>query len=283
MNLNISIKKNASSAVVTTEEAGKYVNKSVPLESLIKLFTTLNGTKRDTGYLTSNLLREDVGAVSNRAYYFKSFIADCKVAQFRGLSDVLKKDNPYGFYIDENALVIKDMNYRDIVGVISNSNTEVFNNSYYRIYNAIVPLSGVIDDSTKLIPMFPNQFGNRVCWPENLDKSFLDTKDFNAQSTFVTRYLCSKFNNDLYRETLSYSNLDAQDRLEYTSFLADIFLYPSKEVVRSVYANSSVLHSFLLYFFLSNIKNINPATIARSDSEYQSTLGNFFSNTDRDR
>ena len=279
MNLNISIKKDASVATVTTEEEGKYVNKTVPLESLIKLFTTLNGTKRDTGYLASNLLREDVGNVSNRAYYFKNFIADCRVSVSSSLRNVLKTDNPYGISIDENAIVIKDMNYRDIVGVISNSNTDVFNVSYYKIYNAVVPLSGVINDSTRLVQIFPNQFGNRVCWPDGLDQSFLSKKDFSTQSTFVTRYLCSKFNNDLYRNSLTTSHLSSQDKQEYINFLLEIFNIEREDIVGTVNGYSVALQCFLIYFFLSNIKKINPATVARSESE--STLGAFFSNSDR--
>ena len=133
MSLTINIKKDATVATITTEEEGKSNNKVISLENLIKLFTSLNGVKRDTGYLAANLLREDVANVCNRAYYFKEFVTDFRVSVNSTLRQLVKTNNPHGVSVEESNLKIDNYCFREIIGVISNSNTEAFNNSFYRI------------------------------------------------------------------------------------------------------------------------------------------------------
>lgn len=117
MSLTINIKKDASVATVTTEEEreGKASNKVISLENLIKLFTSLNGVRRNTGYLAANLLREDVGTVSNRAYYFKEFVTDFRVASSSSLRSLLKTNNTYGVSLEENCLKIENYCFREVV------------------------------------------------------------------------------------------------------------------------------------------------------------------------
>ena len=278
MSLTINIKKDASVATVTTEEEGKASNKVISLENLIKLFTSLNGVKRNTGYLAANLLREDVGTVSNRAYYFKDFVTDFRVASSSTLRSLVKTDNPHGVSLEESCLKIENYHFREIIGVISNSNTDAFNNSFYRIYNAILPMTGVIDDNTKLVSIFPNQFDNRVCWPSGLNTDFLNSKDFKIQSTFITRYLSSRFNSDLFSGHMNFDRLSSQDQSEFKAFLKEIFNdYDDSEPYEVLRRNFNNVFHFFLYFFLSNVKNINPASIVPSNGN-TTTLGNFFNN-----
>lgn len=278
MSLTINIKKDASVATVTTEEEGKASNKVISLENLIKLFTSLNGVKRNTGYLAANLLREDVGTVSNRAYYFKEFVTDFRVASSSSLRSLLKTNNTYGVSLEENCLKIENYCFREVIGVISNSNTDAFNNSYYRIYNAILPMTGVIDDQTKLVSIFPNQFDNRVCWPSGLNLDFLNNKDFKIQSTFITRYLSSRFNSDLFNSHMNVDRLSNTDQAEFKTFLKEIFNDSDDiEPFETLRRNFNNVFHFFLYFFLSNIKKINPASIVSGNGNC-TTLGNFFNN-----
>lgn len=278
MSLTINIKKDASVATVTTEEEGKASNKVISLENLIKLFTSLNGVKRNTGYLAANLLREDVGTVSNRAYYFKEFVTDFRVASSSSLRSLLKTNNTYGVSLEENCLKIENYCFREVIGVISNSNTDAFNNSYYRIYNAILPMTGVIDDQTKLVSIFPNQFDNRVCWPSGLNLDFLNNKDFKIQSTFITRYLSSRFNSDLFNSHMNVDRLSNTDQAEFKTFLKEIFNDSDDiEPFETLRRNFNNVFHFFLYFFLSNIKKINPASFV-SENGNCTTLGNFFNN-----
>lgn len=278
MSLTINIKKDASVATVTTKEEGKASNKVISLENLIKLFTSLNGVKRNTGYLAANLLREDVGTVSNRAYYFKEFVTDFRVASSSSLRSLLKTNNTYGVSLEENCLKIENYCFREVIGVISNSNTDAFNNSYYRIYNAILPMTGVIDDQTKLVSIFPNQFDNRVCWPSGLNLDFLNNKDFKIQSTFITRYLSSRFNSDLFNSHMNVDRLSNTDQAEFKTFLKEIFNDSDDiEPFETLRRNFNNVFHFFLYFFLSNIKKINPASIVSGNGNC-TTLGNFFNN-----
>ena len=278
MSLTINIKKDATVATVTTEEEGKSNNKVISLENLIKLFTSLNGVKRDTGYLAANLLREDVANVCNRAYYFKEFVTDFRVAVNSTLRQLVKTNNPHGVSIEESNLKIDNYCFREIIGVISNSNTEAFNNSFYRIYNAILPLTGVIDDNTKLVSIFPNQFDNRVCWPSGLSLDFLNSKDYKIQSSFITRYLSSKFKSDLFSSKMNEGRLSSQDQTEFKEFLNSIFNdYESMQPYEYLRRHWTNVFHFFLYFFLSNVKNVNPASIVPSNNKC-TTLGNFFNN-----
>ena len=248
------------------------------LENLIKLFTSLNGVRRNTGYLAANLLREDVGTVSNRAYYFKEFVTDFRVASSSSLRSLLKTNNTYGVSLEENCLKIENYCFREVIGVISNSNTDAFNNSYYRIYNAILPMTGVIDDQTKLVSIFPNQFDNRVCWPSGLNLDFLNNKDFKIQSTFITRYLSSRFNSDLFNSHMNVDRLSNTDQAEFKTFLKEIFNDSDDiEPFETLRRNFNNVFHFFLYFFLSNIKKINPASIVSGNGNC-TTLGNFFNN-----
>ena len=139
-------------------------------------------------------------------------------------------------------------------------------------------MTGVIDDNTKLVSIFPNQFDNRVCWPSGLNTDFLNSKDFKIQSTFITRYLSSRFNSDLFSGHMNFDRLSSQDQSEFKAFLKEIFNdYDDSEPYEVLRRNFNNVFHFFLYFFLSNVKNINPASIVPSNGN-TTTLGNFFNN-----
>lgn len=277
MPLKININDNSDSATITTIEDGKSVNKTVSLENLIKIFTSLNGVKRDTGYLAANLLREDAGVVCNRAFYFKDFFCDFRVSTERSLSNIIKKDNKYGI-VEESGGVIKIPNYhfREMVGVISNSNNDAFSASYYQVYNVMPSLNNTLDDNTKLVRIFCNQFTDRICWPSDVQPhEFLNHKEYKIQSTFVTRYLTSKFNHDLFNPRLDYRKLTVEDLTKFRKFLDEVFSV--QDVFDRVRGYSNVF-VFLLYYFTSNILGLNPTVLA---SGHENTLGQFFGGQNR--
>ena len=275
MSININIKENSDVATVITTEKGASSSKTVALDDLLHLFTNLKGERKDTGYLSSNLLREEVNRFSKRAFYFKEVVSDFQSAINQRSYFKVKSDNPFGITIQDGYLTIPNFIFREIIGVINNSNTDAFNPSWYRVYCANLGLSGQINDNTKVYPFFPNQFSDgRICWPNEFDNSVLNDKDVKIQSTFVTRYLTSKFNSDLFSYQLSNDKLRPFLE-EFTAFVESVFICTEMKVYNYIRENlSSNIISFLWYFFLSNIKGINPATLMTGGT----TLGNFFRN-----
>lgn len=279
MSIKIEIKDQDSVATVQVVENNIAKTKQVTLESLLSLFNSLVGTKKDTGYLNSNLLREESNKISKRAFLFKEFITDFKVRKTLILH--IKADNKYGFKYekdglgDRDYLLIPGFTYRDIIGVICNSNTQAFNPSYYQIFCAHPNMFGTFDDNTKLTRFFPNQFNDHICWPNGFNKDILSNKDPVVQSSFITQYLSSKFNSDLFYYKFRNAKLSPFME-EFNTFAFEVFdIHEDYKDSAFSYLQSESQHvaSFVMYYFLSNIKNINPATLCDTMSM---TLGGFF-------
>lgn len=256
ININIEDAKNYATVLLTNE--GKTVSKKIPLTSLFESFQTLISAEKDTGYLTSNLLREVVKNTVCRAFYFKEFVTDFKYSTRR---DYIRSSNKYNIkYINndrESYLFIPNFKFTNILGFISNSNTESFNPSFYQIYSVTPNMFGSITDESKLVRFFPNQFEDKICWADSFNKDILKTRDLAVQSSFVTQYLTSKFNSDLFREALRQSSLR-----EYQTELDGFFREVCGETSSTIRDRDSVGWFYLVYYFLVTIKNIEPAALA---------------------
>lgn len=256
MTIDIKIENNAQMATVKVSADGKTESKKVPLNILFEVFQSMVSAQKDTGYLTPNLLREVVKNTVCRAYYFKEFVTDFKYTTGR---ERIRRGNKYGITYNEdgNLVVIPNFKFTNIVGFISNSNTDAFNPSFYQIYSVTTNLFGSVDDNSKLVRFFPNQFDDHICWPNTFNKDILKNRDLKIQSTFVTQYLDSKFNTDLFRHQLDRSKLRPWEE-ELDEFFNEVTGSDSDDFR----GRDEVLWFYLTYFFLVTIKNIEPATMA---------------------
>lgn len=261
MTININIEETKDFATVLLTNDGKTISKKIPLTTLSESFQNLIAAQKDTGYLNPNLLREVVKNTVCRAFYFKEYITDFKYSSGR---DYIRAGNKFNIKYhrsnDESYMLIPNFKFTNILGFISNSNTEVFNPSFYQIYSVTPNIFGSIDDNSKLVRFFPNQFDENICWPREFNKDILKNRDLKIQSTFITQYLSSKFNTDLFRHKLKNDELRIYDT-ELDSFFQEVCGRTSSQIKDQ----DSVGWFYLVYFFLVNIKNIEPAVLA-SDS-----------------
>ncbi len=258
MTININIEQTKDFATVLLTNDGKTTSKKIPLTSLFETFQTLIAAERDTGYLTANLLRELVKNTVCRAFYYKEFITDFR---YTTRHNMIKRNNKYNIqYISEernNHILIPNFKFTNILGFISNSNTEAFNPSFYQIYSVAPNLLGNVDDNSNLVRFFPNQFDDHICWPNDFDKDILKSRDMKIQSSFVTKYLSSKFNSDLFR-----TSLRDRELTPYASELDEFFREVCNKNSQQAKEEDSVAWFYLVYYFLVNIKNIEPAVFA---------------------
>ena len=276
MTINIKIKPSERFADVSLTDVNTKTTKvkKVLLPDLFGLLNNLTSGEKDTGYIPSNLLRERVRQSSARAYYIKEFETDLEYTG-RRRADVKTNNLPEGVTYESGKLVFKNFKFRNILAFINNSNTDSFNPSFYKIYNAVPSITGVVDDNTTITQMFTNQFSENICWPENFDKKILSNRNPTIQSAFVTQYLSSKFNSDLFPNAMRYDDLGGH-RDEFRTFVLSILDYPSDTTLDALTSHDQVILFFLGYYFLSNVKNINPAVYSRSEN--RTTLGAVFSN-----
>ena len=259
MTININIEDTQNYATVLLTQEGKTNSKKVPLNSLFETFQSLISAEKDTGFLHPNLLREVVKTTVCRAFYYKEFFTDFKFSFQR--TPNLRSNNKYGIKIlrddtDREYLLIPDFKFTNILGFISNSNTDAFNPSFYQIYSVTPNLFGGIDDNSKIVRFFPNQFDDHICWPNSFNKDILKTRDINIQATFVSQYLTSKFNSDLFREALPTNKLEP-----YAAELDVFFQEVLSSTSRQALERDSVCWFYLVYYFLVTIKNIEPAVL----------------------
>lgn len=270
MTINITIEETSQHASVLLTKDGKVESKKISLPSLFETFNSLISAEKDTGYVPSSLLREVVKNTVCRAFYFKEFITDFKYTSRR---DNIRPNNKYNITIvterstDTRYILIPNFKFTNILGFISNSNTEAFNPSFYQIFSVCPNIFGTIDDSSKLVRFFPNQFDDHICWANTFNKDVLKSRDIQTQSTFVTQYLTSKFNTDLFRHKLMSTHLTP-----YSTELDEFLMEVTNKNYSDLYSNDEVLCFYLTYYFLVTIKNIEPATIANDAG----TLGNLF-------
>lgn len=272
--VSIQFQENSPIATVTVKNKTTQEIKKTDLPTVLNLISTLTSTDKDTGYLNSSLIREAVFKVSSRAFYLKAFPTEVKYTMRERIdSRFIKSDNPFGIKVRDGRLIFPDFIFRDVVGFISNSNTDGFNPSFYKVYNAIPDMLGNITDSTQLVHMFPNQFAGNICWPDSFDKKILSTRNLLTQSSFVTQYLTSIFNADLFQNTISMSDARAYEK-DFNLFLKDV-LHPDHQMTfESLSENYSGIFLFLFYYFISNVKNLNPTILTKKS--VRTTLGSLF-------
>lgn len=273
MSINITIDNNSSFATVTLKENNVNTSKKVPLSTILTLFNSLSTVAKDTGYLSSNLLREVSNQTCSRAFFFKEFVSELKF-NTREDRSYIKKSNPHGIKQDGSILIIPDFKHRNVLGFITNSNTDAFNPSFYKIYHAIPDIFNNVNDKTKLVAMFPNQFTSYICWPNDFDKKILAERDATTQATFISKYLTTNFNSDLFNTTFSKTKLAPLEK-ELDTFFSEVLTSCSS--FKSFYSEHHVLSFYLIYYFISNIKGLNPANYTNDDSH--TTLGRLFANS----
>lgn len=260
MTINITIEdtKNVASVLITRK--GVTTSKKIQLNALSEAFQNLLTVEKDTGYISHNLIREVVKNTVCRAYYHKEFITDFKYTCRYTLT---VKKNKYNIQvIDDNGrvtLLIPNFKYLNILGFISNSNTDAFNSSCYQVLSVVPNMFGEINDESKTVRFFPNQWDTNICWPSSFNKDVLNSRDISTQSTFVTQYLSSKFNTDLYDEKLR-PNLVQKWIVELDEFFQEVLGTSSD----SFYSTDRVGWFYLTYYFLSTIQNIDPAALVAS-------------------
>lgn len=259
MTININIVDTQNYATVLLTQEGKTNSKKVPLTNLFETFQSLISAEKDTGFLHPNLLREVVKSTVCRAYYFKEFFTDFKFSFSREPS--VKTNNKYGIKTQQDDtgreyLLIPNFKFTNILGFISNSNTDAFNPSFYQIYSVTPNLFGGIDDNSKIVRFFPNQFDDYICWPNSFNKEILKSRDLNVQATFVSQYLTSKFNSDLFRDSLPSNRLEP-----YAKELDEFFQEVLGSTARQALERDTVCWFYLVYYFLVTIKNIEPAVL----------------------
>lgn len=275
INITIDPEKGNVAKILTTKE-GKTTSKIVPLDAISDAFKNLIPNAHDTGYITKNLLRELVVNTSCRAFYFPEYVTDFK---YQYNNSVRIKPNKYGIEVlnnfegrSDSVLFIPRFVFKNILGFISNSNTTAFNPSFYQVYSVVPNIFGEITDDSTLVRFFPNQFTDYICWPSGFDTKILKNRDAKMQSTFVTQYLSARFNNDLFNVKLRHNNNYVQENLtEINNFFMEVTGKKSEEVQEA----SKVLWFYLLYFFLTTVKNIEPAVIVPKN-DANGTLGSLF-------
>lgn len=262
MPININIEENNDLATVKITQEGKTVSKKIPINSLSESFQNLIALQKDTGYLSGNILREAVKNTVCRVYYFKEFVTTFRYSTHR---EIVNKTNKYDITIQNeegrDTLLIPNFKFTNILGFISNSNTDAFNPSCYQILSVVPDLFGNISDESKTVRFFPNQWETYICWPNNFNKEILSNRNINIQQTFVTQYLNSRFNTDLFRQRLEPSLVST-----YKDELDTFFREISDRTSQQIYERDSVGWFFLTYFFLVTIKNIEPATLVSGGS-----------------
>lgn len=271
MPIDIKIEETNNIATVLITQEGRTVSKKIPLNALSEAFQNLIAMEKDTGYLSGNILREVIKNSVCRVYYFKEFLTTFKYTIHR---DIIKTGNKYNITIDRlegrDTMIIPNFKFTNILGFISNSNTDAFNPSCYQILSVVPDLFGNINDESKTIRFFPNQWDTNICWPNEFNKNILSTRDINVQQTFVTQYLNSRFNSDLFRQKLEIRHLDPYKQ-ELDLFFKEVANRTSYEV----YERDSVAWFFLTYFFLVTIKNIEPAALINSGTKLKSYFQNY--------
>lgn len=276
--LNITIPAAASTAIVSqTTEGEKTSVKEVSLEDLFKVFSEMNTVEADTGYLCPSLLRETRGRVFRRAYHYKEFVTPIEVRK-NGL-EYSVKTNPHGISETDRYLKFDSFIYRDIIGCISNNNGAEFNASGYRVYCAVPSITGLFTDATRLISVFPNQFDSNICWPDNFNRQVLNQRNAAAQTTYITSYLASKFNSDLFRQSFNYSRMSEEHANGFKVFAQEVFSgiptdLNGQDLIQRMRRNCEVTTLFLVYFYLSSVLSINPVIYMPNTTN---TLGAFFS------
>lgn len=261
MTININIEETQNHATILLTQEGRTSSKKVPLNNLFETFQSLISAEKDTGYIHPNLLREVVKSTVCRAYYFKEVITDFRFSFSR--TPNLRTSNKYDIKIQRDDtgrdyLLIPNFKFTNILGFISNSNTEAFNPSFYQIYSVTPNLFGGIDDQSKLVRFFPNQFEDHICWPNSFNKDILKNRDLNVQSTYVSQYLNSKFNSDLFRDELPFSSLN-----NYIEEADEFFREVLGSTAREAHDRDVVCWFYLTYYFLVTIKNIEPAVLGK--------------------
>lgn len=271
MTIQITIENTGNVASIDITKEGKKTTKKVNLVDLSEAFQSLTAAEKDTGYLSSHLLREVVKNTVIRAYYFKEYITDFKYSCRTSLSIV---KNKYNIELrDEDGtrtLIIPEYKFTNILGFINNSNTEAFNPSFYQIYHVVPNIFGKIDGSSKYARFFPNQFDSYICWASSFNHDILKNKDPNIQSAFVPQYLSSRFNRDLFRENFNPRSRGVEN---YSQELDEFFREVSNKTSLEVFEQDQVGWFYLFYFFLVKIKQIEPASLKNSGS----TLNQLFS------
>lgn len=266
--ININEQKNTAQVLIT--EAGLTTSKNIPLHDLSEAFKNLTSARKDTGYLSNNLLREAVHNTVCRAYYYKEFITNFQYSMRSNMPEA--KSNKYGITIEPGSrptLIIPNFKFTNIVGFISNSNTDAFNPSCYQILSVLPDIMGNVNDTSRTVRFFPNQWDSNICWPREFNQEILKNRNIVAQSTFVSQYLNSKFNSDLFEGKLDTSKLQPYKE-ELNEFFKEIFRLNSDEI-RSA---DNVGWFYLVYYFLVVIKNIEPTALAQNN--YTSNLKNYF-------
>lgn len=263
MTINILIPENSEHAELQVTTEGKTSVKKVKLNELFESFQNLVAAEKDTGYIHKNLLREVVKTTSCRAYFFKEFIT---TVRFRcSFDNGFIKKNKYEINLERldgyTYLTFPTFKFTNILGFISNSNTEAFNPSFYQIYSVIPDVFGNVNDSCRYTRMFPNQFDSNICWPSSFDKEILKNRDYAVQSTFVTQYLSSRFNTDLWNNVFERNIVEeGENKREFNDFCLEV-TGESSSRLRDM---DRAAWFFFAYYFLVNIKNIEPAAHCQS-------------------
>ena len=94
------------------------------------------------------------------------------------------------------------------------------------------------------------------------NKDILKNRDLNVQSTYVSQYLNSKFNSDLFRDELPFSSLN-----NYIEEADEFFREVLGSTAREAHDRDVVCWFYLTYYFLVTIKNIEPAVFNISSGQ----------------
>lgn len=258
MTISIKIYPNNQLADLSIEKDNILSSKKIALSELSRVFSASDPVKKDTGYLPKELLREVISKNSTRYYHFPSVVTEVCILS-RGIE--VKEDNPYGIRGDSDYIYFPDFIYRDVLGVIVNNLNEEFSHTNYRVTFPVPNLFGTYTSASTCVQLFPNHFYERICWPTDFDTYFLKSKDARIQSSFVPKYLSTKFNTDIFQRVRLNRELFEKELVEeFSAFMCECFEVRAfnslSEINDKLYENSLVT-LFGLYFFLSNIKNQN--------------------------
>lgn len=257
MSVNIQIESNDSVKITLSDsETGVTSTKTTDIPSLVESLSSLQVNSKDTGYLHPSLLREVVNNKTIRLFYYPR--ATYTVVVQGSTLDI--NDNKYGITSKNNSLIIPKFTIKDVVGIFKNNTSTGFNNTHHYIGVIKPNLVGTINDQTEFYKPFPNHFTSSICWPDSFNKGSLDSLDYRTQSSSINMYFSSPFNTDLFSENFDESFRNSiKDDVAFIAFLEELGL--------SYSSLSSIYIYFLTYFYMSTIKDINPADYFQRDSE----------------
>lgn len=273
----------ATHVAVTVEDQGRLVTKQIPYTDVVDFFGAQKISRKDTGYLGTNLIREVVVEDKiKRLFHYPELTVTLNFAG-RDVDTIHSNLIPNTHFKvmqvgNRRALSFPTFKFKNILGmlVLNNNATKNFI-SYNVCFAEMTGLSlNVNDNTTYYRSLLHNHFSDHICWPNELKdtaNAVLNANSPAEQAGFVRLYLTSLFNTDLDPSARVREETVNNDP-GFKEFLTTVF--KPEFLANSHYVNYLEMVYIYLYYQFNVAASPSPNYIRAICSNSSNQVGRFF-------